>query len=81
MICPTCNGAGKIESPTRWQLDLRYLAKQSRPIWGGPMSRGEDILASDPDLRYLVRQGYACAVPDVGFVITPKGRETLKYIK
>lgn len=53
-------------------LELKYLARQNKPIWGGVIKRGAD----DPKLRNWEESGLIRRVlrPEPGFLITEKGK-------
>ncbi len=56
------------------RLELQWLARQSTPMWGGHLERGQPI--SDPQMRAWVEDGVIERVdhPRLGYVITEKGR-------
>lgn len=53
-------------------VQLRYLAKSTRPLWGGHLERGERI--TDPDMQRWLDAGWIEAVGTDGYRITDKGR-------
>jgi len=58
------------------RLQLEYLARSDKPIWGGHLKRGERI--SDPDMQRWLDSGWIEAVGTEGYRITEKGREVLQ---
>lgn len=61
------------------RLELAYLAKQYRPIWGAHLKRGEPLPDNNMK-RWLVR-GWMKQVGLQGYVITNTGREALASIR
>jgi hypothetical protein len=58
------------------RMQLEYLAKSHRPIWGGHLQRGERI--SDPDMQRWLDSGWIEAVGTEGYRITDAGRKALQ---
>lgn len=58
------------------RMQLEYLSRQPRPVWGGHLKRGERI--TDPDMQRWVDDGWIEAVGTEGYRITDKGREALQ---
>jgi hypothetical protein len=56
------------------ELELRWLARQPYPVWGGHLERGEPI--TSPQMQAWVTDGIIEAVdqPVRGYRITDKGR-------
>ena len=54
------------------QLQLGWLARRAKPMWGGHLKRGEPI--SDPDMRRWVETGLIKAIGTEGYVLTEAGR-------
>lgn len=86
MSCPRCPHCKKKTAQPQqsarpdWRYDLRYLDRHERPIWGGPLQRGE-TMTDDPHLSYLIERGYAEQVGIEGFVITELGRKVLAEMR
>lgn len=62
-----------------WDLsELRWLGRQSLPVWGGHLERGEPL--RDAQMHAWVRDGIIAAVshPRLGYVLTDKGREYIE---
>lgn len=59
----------------RERSQLQYLAKSSRPLWGGHLQRGERI--TDPDMERWLECGWIQVVGDKGYEITDLGRKAL----
>lgn len=57
--------------------ELKWLAKQHEPVWGGHLARGEPI--SDSTMQAWVADGIIEAVkrPRIGYVLTEKGRKLI----
>lgn len=62
---------------TRANMELKWLSNQHRPVWGGHIERGDPI--SDQQMLQWLADGIIEAVkqPNVGYVITNKGRKFL----
>lgn len=58
------------------RLQLEYLAKAARPIWGGHLKRGEPI--TDPDMQRWLDGGWIKTVGTEGYRITDRGRKALQ---
>lgn len=60
--------------PDREKMELRYLAKQTRPIWGGVLAaRRKGMRTDDPITDRWLAEGLMVEQGD-GYVITDKGR-------
>lgn len=53
-------------------MQLRYLARQDMPIWGGHLQRNEEC--SDPDIPRWLANGLIERISNRGYVITRAGR-------
>ena len=59
---------------------LRYMVRQGKPLFGGPMQRGVLWREYSDPIPHLVESG--CIVPDrEGFRLTPKGRAEVEWNK
>jgi hypothetical protein len=58
------------------RLQLEYLAKSHRPLWGGHLKRGERI--TSPEMQRWLDSGWIETVGTEGYRITDKGREALQ---
>ena len=61
--------------------ELRWLAKQTAPVWGGHIERREPI--TDPQLKRWVKHGIVTQVMGMrsGYRITPKGLVLLERME
>lgn len=58
------------------RLQLAYLAKSPRPLWGGHLQRGERI--TDPNMQRWIDSGFIEAVGTEGYRITDWGRRHIQ---
>lgn len=60
----------------RDKLHLGYLAKATRPLWGGHLQRGEPV--TDPDMPRWLELGWIEQVGNQGYLLTAKGAHDLQ---
>jgi hypothetical protein len=57
------------------KLELRYLQRANKPLWGGHLKRKEPI--TDPKMQRWLDLGLIEAVRDDGYMLTATGIEFL----
>ena len=57
------------------RVELAYLEKQRKPIWGGHLERREPL--GDPQMQRWIDLGIITKVGDEGYIITDLGRAEL----
>lgn len=57
------------------KLELRYLRRANKPLWGGHLKRKEPI--TDPKMQRWLDLGLIKAVQNNGYVLTETGIEFL----
>jgi hypothetical protein len=65
-------------TPATRIMELRWLAQQAHPVWGGHIERGEPV--SDGQLRAWIESGIVAEASEPGipgYKITDKGRRLL----
>ena len=62
------------------RMELEWLGRQTKPVWGGHLERGEPI--TDANMQRWLDQGIIKAVetPSKGYVLTDIGRTYLRTI-
>lgn len=58
------------------RMELNYLRKSPRPLWGGHLERGQPI--SDPMMKRWVDLGWIIPVAKRGYILSPKGEQALQ---
>jgi len=56
--------------------ELKWLAQQTDPVWGGHLDRGEPVQVGSP-LEFYLSSGLIKCVRGVGYVITTRGLDAL----
>lgn len=60
--------------------ELAYLGRSPKPLWWGVIERDPE-LRQCPELREYVEAGLIEQVGKRGFVLTPRGRKTVRYAR
>ncbi|WP_024337961.1 hypothetical protein [Bradyrhizobium japonicum] len=55
------------------KVELRYLGRSRKPLWGGHLERGEPL--SDQTMQRWLSLGLIQQVGKEGYVLTPKGEQ------
>lgn len=58
------------------RLELSWLSRQSHPVWGGHLARGEPV--EQTGLARFVRMGVIEEASQFGYRITAKGRAAIR---
>ena len=70
-------GDGKMPSE---RMQLEYLGRSPKPLWGGHLSRNESV--TDSDMRRWIDNGWIEVVEDrSGYRLTDLGRSVLPTLK